>query len=75
MFERRNDAYNLRNFQEFATERKRTEKLGIETLNHRSPQIWSTLPENLRQINSLIQFKEIGNEIVLTVCADYVSYI
>ena len=58
MFERRNNTYNLRNFQEFATKRKRTVKMGLETLNYRSPQLWSILPENLRQINSLVQFKE-----------------
>ena len=58
MFERRNNTYNLRNFQEFATKRKRTVKMGLETLNYRSPQLWSILPENLRQINLLVQFKE-----------------
>ena len=57
MFERRNNTYNLRNFQEFATKRKRTVKMGLETLNYRSPQLWSILPENVRQINSLVQFK------------------
>ena len=56
MFERKNNAYNLRNFQEFAT--KKTVKMGLETLNYRPPQLWSILPENLRQINSLVQFKE-----------------
>ena len=40
MFERRNNAYNLRNFQEFVTKRKRTVKMGLETLNYRSPQLW-----------------------------------
>ena len=35
MFERRNNTYNLRNFQEFAT--KKTVKMGFETLNYRSP--------------------------------------
>ena len=58
MFERRNNTYNLRNFQEFATKRKRTIKVGLETLSYRSPQLWSILPENLRQINSPVQFKE-----------------
>ena len=58
MFERRNNTYNLRNFQEFATKRKRTVNMGPETLNCRYPQLWSILPENLRQINSLVQFKE-----------------
>ena len=58
MFERRNDTYNLRNFQEFATNRKRTVKMDLETLNYRYPQLLSILPENLRQIKSLVQFKE-----------------
>ena len=39
MFERRNNTYNLRNFEEFATKRKRTIKMGLETLNYRSPQL------------------------------------
>ena len=38
--------------------RKRTVKMGLETLNYRSPQLWPILPENLKQINSLVQFKE-----------------
>ena len=58
LFQRRNNTYNLRNFQEFATKKKRTVKIGLETLICRSPQLWSTLPKNLRQINSLVQFKE-----------------
>ena len=75
MFERRNNTHNPRNFQQFAAKRKRTTKIGIETLNYRSPQLRSILPENLRQINSLVQFKKaLGNGIVLTVRADYVSY-
>ena len=45
-------------FKEFPKKRKRTVKMGLETLNYRSPQLWSILPENLRQINSLVQFKQ-----------------
>ena len=75
MFERRNNTYNLRNFQEFAMKRRRTVKMGLKTSNYRSPQLWSILPENLRQINSLVQFKKaLENGIVLTVRADYVSF-
>ena len=43
---------------EFATKRERTVNMVFETLNYRSPQQWSILPENVRQINSLVQFKE-----------------
>ena len=58
ILERKNSTYNLRDFQEFATKRKRTVKMATETLNYRSPQLWSILPENVRQINTLVQFKE-----------------
>ena len=57
IFERRNNTYNLRNFQEFATERRRTVKMGLETISYRSPQLWSILPENVRQITSVVKFK------------------
>ena len=29
---------------------KKTVKVGLETLNYRSPQLWSILSENLREI-------------------------
>ena len=58
MFERRYNTHNLRNFQEFAKERKRSVKMRLETLNYRFRQLWSIMPENLRQITSLVQFKE-----------------
>ena len=51
MFERRNSTYNLRNFQEFATKRKRTVKMGLETLNYRSPQLWSILPTKKQNLS------------------------
>ena len=74
MFERRNNEYNPRNFQEFATKRKSTVKMDLETLIYRSPQLWSISPENLRQINSLVQFKKKRMYgIVLTVREDYKS--
>ena len=57
MFERRNNTCNLRNFKEFATKSKRTVKIGLQTLNYKSPQLWSILTKNLRQLDSLVQFK------------------
>ena len=48
LFERRNNMYNLRNFRELATKRKRTVEMGLETLNCRSPLLWSIVPGNLR---------------------------
>ena len=51
MFERRNKSYNLRNFQEFLTERKRTVHYGFETLSNRCPQLCSLLHKTLRMLN------------------------
>ena len=39
IFERRNNTYNLRNFQQFATNRGKTVKMGLETLSYRFPQL------------------------------------
>ena len=39
MFERRNEPYNLRNFQKFLTEKKRIVHYGLQTLSYRSPQL------------------------------------
>ena len=54
---KRFNTYNLRNFQEFAMERKRTVWYGLETLSHRYPQLWSLLPESLKEMASLRQSK------------------
>ena len=54
---KRFNTYNLRNFQEFATERKRTVWYGLENLSYRYPQLWSLLPESLKEIISLSQSK------------------
>ena len=49
---KRFNAYNLRNFQEFATERKRTVWYCLKTLIYRYPQLWSLLPESLKEMSS-----------------------
>ena len=58
MLEKRNDSYNLRNFQEFLTETRRTVSYGLETLSYRSPQLCSLLPENIKEVESLENFKK-----------------
>ena len=45
---KRFNTYNLRNFQVFATERKRTVWYGLETLSYLYPQLWSLLLESLK---------------------------
>ena len=54
---KRFNTYNLKNFQELATERKRTVWYGYETLSYCYPQLLSLLPESLKEMNYLSQFK------------------
>ena len=61
----RNNTYNVRNFQEFETERKRTVYFGLKTISYRSPQLWSLLP---RQLKSLDQFKRSVRQWVCNTC-------
>ena len=56
----RNNNYNVRNVQEFEAERKRTAYFGLETISYRSPQFWSLLPEHMRRLNSIEQFKSVS---------------
>ena len=54
---KRFNTYNLRNFQEFATEIRRTVWYVLETLSYCYLQICSLLSENLKEMNFLSQFK------------------
>ena len=54
---KRFNTYNLRNFQGFAMERKRTVWYGLETFSYSYPQLWSFLPKGPKEMNSLSQFK------------------
>ena len=70
---KRFNTYNLRKFQDFGTERKRTVWYGLETFGYRYPHLWSLLPESLKEMNSLCQLKKkklsIGYALtVLSVC-------
>ena len=46
---KRFNAYNIRNFQTFVTERKRTPWCCLENLGYRYPQLWSLLLESLKK--------------------------
>ena len=52
---KRFNTYNQRNFQEFATERKRTVWYGLETLSYRYPQLWSFLSARKPQRNEFFK--------------------
>ena len=50
MFERKNESYSLRNFQELLKKIKRTVHYGLDTLRYWSLQLWSLLPENIKEV-------------------------
>ena len=68
MFKMRNTTCNLKNVQEFETGRKRAVYFGLKTLSYRSSQLWSPLPEHMKQINSLDQFRRIVRQWVCNTC-------
>ena len=53
MLNRRNITYNFRNLQEFQSEKKRTIFNGLENLSYRAPQLWTLLPEEIKQRNTI----------------------
>ena len=52
MLNRRNITYNFRNLEEFQSERKITVFNGLETLSYHAPQLWTLLPEEMKQRNN-----------------------
>ena len=56
-FTRRVNNFNLRNFQELATERKKTFKCGLETVSYRCPQLCTLVLDTIKNASLLIQFK------------------
>ena len=83
VFERKNESYNLCNFQEFLSERKRTVHYGLESLSYRlswdtsyrCPQVCSLLLENIKEVESLEIFKRKVKLSVTILHADYVNII
>ena len=57
MLNKRTICYNFRNLQEFQSERKKTVFYGFETIIYRTPQLWTILPEDFKQRNTISLFK------------------
>ena len=77
MLNRRTICYNFRNLQEFQSERKRTVFYGLETISYRAPQLWTILPEEFKQRNTISLFKSdvrqwICNECPCRLCKVFV---
>ena len=66
MLNRRNVTYNFRNLQEFLSERKKTVCYGLQTLSSLTRQLWTLLPEKIKQINKSI-FK---NDVKQWICKE-----
>ena len=57
MLNKRTICYNFRNSQVFQSERKRTVFYRLETISYRAPQLWTILPEEFKQRNTISLFK------------------
>ena len=57
----------MRGFSRIFDRKKRTVYYGLETLIYRSPQLWSLVPENIKEVESLEIFKR---EIKNWICDD-----
>ena len=53
----RTNCYKFRNLQEFQLQRKRTVFYGLETISYGAPQLWTILPEEFKQRNTISLFK------------------
>ena len=52
-----NDRYDLRQNRCYETAKVRTVRYGTETLRYRGPKIWEIIPQNIKEANSLSEFK------------------
>ena len=57
VFPIRNISYNLRNRNPFLSRNVRSVNNGTESISFRGPQIWSIVPENIKNASSLSEFK------------------
>ena len=57
IFEKHEDHYSLRNPRSLASKRKMTTIYGIDTIAFRGPQIWHSLPQDIKNSESLNSFK------------------
>ena len=57
LFEFREEIHNTRHFQEINNTHKKTVKYDLETISYRSPFLWSILPLECKNANTLSSFK------------------
>ena len=60
MFQFHENSYNLRNFQQLASSTKKTTKMGrLEAISYRGPQLWNLVPQEIKESESFLIFKDI----------------
>ena len=57
IFRLSSNPYNLRNKKELKNSNIKTVYCGSETLSHRGPEIWSSVPDDIKNARSLTEFK------------------
>ena len=57
LMEQQTTAYNLRGTLKLYLPRVTTTSFGLKSLRHATPQVWNTLPDNIRTSENLIAFK------------------
>ena len=77
VFRQRENIFNLRNGNQFVLPRIRTVKFGSETISYRGAQLWQRLPHEIRNVESLLQFKSkikewSAEECVCRLCQNFV---
>ena len=58
IFQTASHNYNLRNTREWSTDNARTVYFGTETIRFRGPKTWDIVPENIKEAESLSEFKQ-----------------
>ena len=58
IFKFRENAYNLRNVHIVKSQNPKTKKFGFDSISYRASQLWKNVPEEIRNSNSLLVFKE-----------------
>ena len=65
LLEERTTAYNLRGAQKLNQPRVTTTSYGLQSFRYAAPQVWNTLPDNIRTSESLIAFKRTVHNITV----------
>ena len=52
------NSYNLKNFQQLQSSKKKTTKMGLETISYCNPQLWNLVLQEIKESVSFFIFKD-----------------